>query len=213
MGKSLAKEFTDPSIYHKTFAWDSETLGDYSEFTQNGYRADHNVTLTARAEDIQKPKKYFENLEIIEPSKSDEWEQVIQIQIETGEASNMNREKPLSRDEWERFYRHQISRYQKLIARGQGLWFCARVRGEIVGSLGIFMDTPGTIRYQIVSTKPSYQRRGICGTLVHAAALYALQNLKAETLVMVADGEYHAAKVYESVGFKPTEKLYGLAKY
>ena len=36
--------------------------------------------------------------------------------------------------------------------------------------------------------------------------------MKVETLVMVADEEYHAAKVYESVGFRPTEKLLGLCK-
>ena len=30
---------------------------------------------------------------------------------------------------------------------------------------------------------------------------------------MVADPEYHAAKVYESVGFIPTEKSIGMYKY
>jgi hypothetical protein len=33
-----------------------------------------------------------------------------------------------------------------------------------------------------------------------------------ETLVMVADESYHAAKIYESVGFAPQEKMYGLCR-
>lgn len=35
----------------------------------------------------------------------------------------------------------------------------------------------------------------------------------AQTLVMVADPEYHAAKVYESVGFEPTQKAIGMCRY
>jgi hypothetical protein len=31
-----------------------------------------------------------------------------------------------------------------------------------------------------------------------------------EKLVMVADENYHAARIYESVGFKPVEKIYGV---
>lgn len=31
-----------------------------------------------------------------------------------------------------------------------------------------------------------------------------------DTLVMIADEHYHAARIYESVGFKPVEKIRGL---
>jgi len=31
-----------------------------------------------------------------------------------------------------------------------------------------------------------------------------------KTLVMVADENYHAAKIYESIGFQPEEKQVGL---
>lgn len=34
-----------------------------------------------------------------------------------------------------------------------------------------------------------------------------------EKIVMVADEDYHAAKVYESAGFVPTEKIYGVCWY
>lgn len=41
---------------------------------------------------------------------------------------------------------------------------------------------------------------------VHAAASHGLEKMGAETLVMVADAHDHAAAIYESVGFTPTER-------
>jgi hypothetical protein len=37
--------------------------------------------------------------------------------------------------------------------------------------------------------------------------------MKLKKLVMVADEHYHAAKIYESVGFVPTEKQVGVNWY
>jgi len=40
---------------------------------------------------------------------------------------------------------------------------------------------------------------------VHAASRYALDEMGAETLVMVADPDYVAIRIYRSVGFEDTE--------
>ena len=79
----------------------------------------------------------------------------------------------------------------------------------MVGSLGIFTGKDVAC-FQIVSTHSDFQRRGVCSTLVYESASHALENMGAKTLVMVADEEYHAAKIYESVGFKPNQKQIGL---
>lgn len=47
--------------------------------------------------------------------------------------------------------------------------------------------------------------RGLAGTLVHHVSRFGFDELGAETLVMVADPEYLAIRVYRSVGFEDTE--------
>ena len=102
-----------------------------------------------------------------------------------------------------------MARYQKMSHAGLGHWFGAFLGSKLVGDLGLFVEN-GIGRFQNVTTHPDFRRRGICGTLVHAVATYALSNMGAKTLVMVADEAYHAAKIYESVGFKPTERQAGV---
>jgi predicted GNAT family acetyltransferase len=76
-----------------------------------------------------------------------------------------------------------------------------------VADLGIYRE--GALgRFQSVETHPDFQRRGICGTLVYESARYALKKMGLTELVMVADENYHAAKIYESVGFVPGAKEY-----
>ena len=74
------------------------------------------------------------------------------------------------------------------------------------------MIAAGMGRFQSVKTHPGYRRRGICGTMVHAIARRGLETMGAETLVMIADAEYHAAKIYQSVGFRPTERIVGVER-
>ena len=52
----------------------------------------------------------------------------------------------------------------------------------------------------------------MCTTLVHEAATGTLAAPGIATLVMAADATEHAAKIYESVGFRPTERLVALLR-
>ena len=103
----------------------------------------------------------------------------------------------------------KIRMYRKLLAEGRGLWFGAFIDGRLAGDLGLFVFE-GVGRFQTVGTHPDFRRRGVCGTLVYEAALQGLREMGAETLVMVADAQGHAAAIYESVGFAPTERQVGL---
>ena len=97
-----------------------------------------------------------------------------------------------------------------------GQWWGARIDGTMAGSLGLVRvdDVPGRSvgRFQLVGVDPAFGRRGVGSTLVHHVARRALFEDGLDTLVMCADATYHAAKVYESVGFKPTEKLVAAIK-
>ncbi len=189
------QEFTDPRIYHKTFAWDSEEIGEIKAFQEAGYKLEKSLVLTVDEGRLVPPKKMNEQIKIV-PLKGSDWNEVIRVQS----ASN---------PEHANFYPKQAPAYQKMVKAGHGEWFGAYFDNLLVGSLGIFKeDKIG--RYQLVSTHPSYQRQGICGTLVYKSAQYAFSKMGVEKLVMIADEDYHAARIYESVGFKQVEKMYGV---
>ncbi len=77
------------------------------------------------------------------------------------------------------------------------------------------LDTQGVgiARYQQVETRPTHFRQGICGTLVYRSAQIMLEEGAADVLVMEADADYHAAAIYESVGFQRTERNFAFYHY
>ncbi len=196
------KEFKDRSIYHMTLAWDSPTgeEGSAQDFIDDGFELDTSIVLSTS--DVNVPPKFNQDIDLKVISTKSDFEECIQVQL-----SCANDE--MSLESWEVFYRKTMSKYQDMISAERGLWFGATLDGKMVGSLGLFTD--GEVgRYQIVSTRKEFQRKGVCSTLVYKSAQYALEKMGVKTLVMVADEEYHAAKIYESVGFLPTEKQIGL---
>lgn len=203
--EDFRREITHPATYHMTFGWDSPTgeLGNAEEFIQDGFKLAQSIVLTATA--TVRPPKYNPDV-IVKPVVSDEdFETSIHIQVASGAEH-------LSKKAWEDFSRKQMTMYRRLIGHKRGQWFGAYLKDELVGGLGIFSD--GDLgRYQVVSTHPDHQRKGVCATLVYHTAKYAFETMKLKKLVMVADEHYHAAKIYESVGFAPTEKLVGVSWY
>lgn len=194
------EEFKDPQTYHLTFAWDCPDEGDLSEFLENGFRFEKGVALTARK--VHLPSKNHSSLVVRPLSTDEDWENSIQVQLTCGNET-------LTKEQWENFDRTQASRYRKMVDAGLGFWFGGFLGSKMVASLGIFRD--GDVgRYQIVSTHAEFRRQGICGSLVYQSAQYAFEKMGLKTLVMVADENYHAAKIYESVGFVASEKMLGV---
>ncbi len=72
--------------------------------------------------------------------------------------------------------------------------------------------TGGRARYQAVDTAITHRRRGICSRLLVDAARHAVATYGATDLVIVADPDYHAAGIYESVGFRPVERVCGVCR-
>ena len=93
-----------------------------------------------------------------------------------------------------------------LAEAGHGAWWGAFLDGRLVSSLGLFRAGDGLARFQTVETDPDFRGRGLAGTLVHHASRWGLAELEADTLVMVADPEYVAIRVYRSVGFSEAER-------
>jgi ribosomal protein S18 acetylase RimI-like enzyme len=191
-----------PEVQHFAFGWDGvhgET-GVVGPFLEAGFNLNQSVVLIARQ--VTSPPKT--NLEaVIRPLTEDwEWQQAGQNQVAC-------REEGHSLESYQVFKRDQMRRFRRMSQAGLGQWFGAFLDGRLVADLGIFAD--GRMgRFQDVGTHPDYRRRGICGTLVYQASRYAFEKMQVETLVMVADEHYFAAKIYESVGFRPAERQVGL---
>lgn len=196
------KEFKDPAIYHRTFAWDCPDgeEGDCSEFLAHGFELEKSTVLTAT--EVNLPQKFNQEIEVKEINLAEYSNKCVEIQVACADEN-------LSKKAWQNFYSKSMSKYNHLIDKGYGKWFGAFLKGELVGSLGLFKE--GDIgRFQIVSTDPDYQRQGVCSTLVYSSAKFALSKMGIKNLVMVADPDYHAAKIYESVGFTVKEIQIGL---
>ena len=56
-----------------------------------------------------------------------------------------------------------------------------------------------------METHPAARRQGLAGTLVYQAGRYALAQLAARTLVIVAEPDQQAIRVYRSCGFEVAE--------
>jgi ribosomal protein S18 acetylase RimI-like enzyme len=91
-----------------------------------------------------------------------------------------------------------------LTEAGHGSWYGAFLEGRLVSQLGLITDESGLARYQDVETHPAARRRGLAGTLVWQASMPALRG-DTRTLVMVADPEDVAIRIYRSVGFTIAE--------
>jgi RimJ/RimL family protein N-acetyltransferase len=196
------KEFTDPRIYHVTLAWDSSdgAIGDVSEFLKNGYELEAKGVLAATQVVI--PPKFNEKL-IVRPLQTEsEWNQIINLQINCADDN-------IPKDEWEKFYTSQSERYKAMTVAGLGNWFGGFIEGQLVCGLGIFHRN-GIGRFQIVCTDPNFRRQGLCGTLVYLSAQYAFTQMSINKLIMVADPDYFAIKIYESVGFKKQHIEHGV---
>ena len=196
---------TPPTTEHVMFGWDTPggEAGYAQPFLDAGFALDLCVVLTTEA--VHRPLKYHEEVSV-RPLKEDrEWEGALQNQIACREPGH-------ALEGYVTFKARQMARYRELAQSGKGEWFGAFLDGNVVADLGVFVED-GVGRYQAVGTHPDYRRRGICGALVHQAGRYAFERLGAKTLVMVADEAYHAARIYETVGFRPTERQASLCRW
>ena len=71
--------------------------------------------------------------------------------------------------------------------------------GRLIGYAGVY-HLNGLARYQDVMVLSEYRRRGIARTLIHRLATWVAQY--ADRQVIIADANYHATVLYQSLGFR-----------
>ena len=193
---------TPPETEHQVFGWDSPEgeLGVIRPFLQAGFRLNSDVVMTSNEPHSSPFPSGLVSIRALQTE--DDWQQAVENQV-------VCREPEFTEREYRTFRQLEMARYRELAASGHGAWYGAFVEQQLVADLGLFHQE-GIGRYQSVETHPDFRRRGIAGTLVFESARQAQAKYGIHTLVIVAEGESSAARLYGSLGFQPTEKQVGL---
>jgi GNAT superfamily N-acetyltransferase len=209
--QAFVTEFADlPRVSHRTFAWDrvdGETGAADAEFIARGYALDRSTGLIAGADALRAHPRENREVEVraLNPQAGQDeqfWKQLIDLQAAepppgTGGEYHL------------RFLRERQAGQRELLSAGRGGWFVALEGDRAVASLGVIV-TDRRARYQHVDTLASHRRRGIASRLVVEAARLTAAAHDVDHFVIVADPDYHAIGIYESVGFKPVETVSAL---
>jgi GNAT superfamily N-acetyltransferase len=193
-----------PQVEHQAFGWDTTTneTGTIQPFRESGFLLEHSAVLTAQRDNLI--SKVSPEVTLRRLQSEDDWNQSIENQV-------ICREPMFSESGYRIFRQRQVKRYRDMVSHGLGVWFGAFSGSWLVADLGLFCDRE-LGRYQSVQTHPDFRRQGIAGALVYNAALYALDHFNLETLVIVAETDSPAERLYQSIGFQITEHQLGIWK-
>ena len=196
-----AFEAAFPVAGHRTFGIDGTTgsVAETSSFTDLGLEPDVSSVMTATSvHEPQRPNREA----TYRPLESDaDWTQQVELTM-VGEEIGYDLEFSESR-----------TRPVPAAGRRRARSVVGRVRGRPAALVdGAVPGLPGLARFQTVKTHPDARGRGLAGTLVHEISRFGFADLEAETLVMVADPEYLAIRVYRSVGFTDSEVQVGVER-
>ncbi len=181
----------NPAIRHITFAWDDPTgaTGARDELVAAGFAVDVTQVMTAAAVTNPAPAA-LANL-AIRPLASDEVVRTAELAFSLGDHHD---------DTYRRFLQRRAAWHATLVTAGTARFWGALDGSELVASLGLV--TLGAIRrYQDVQTAPAYRRRGLAATLLATAAAEATT-----PVVIIAEPDSAASRVYERVGLRAVER-------
>ncbi|HET7328210.1 MAG TPA: GNAT family N-acetyltransferase [Nocardioidaceae bacterium] len=167
-----------------------------SPFTRRGLSIEGQAVMTATS--VREPPRPNRDADYRALASDDDWEQLVELRMTCIDAG-------LDPQSYREFSVAKVATVRGLVEGGHGAWFGAFADGRLLSGMGLFRAGTGLARFQSVETRPDARGRGLAGTLVHHASRYGFAVLGARTLVMVADPEYLAIRIYRSVGFAETE--------
>lgn len=192
----FATEFPDARHVALGFDTTEGTADDLAGLRERGMRVDASAVMTATA--VHEPPRPDHEATYRALRSDDDWAQSVELRV----ACNDDGLEPVS---YRSFVEAQTTTNRALVDAGHGAWFGAFLGGRLVSQMGLLAAGRGLARFQAVETHPETRGRGLAGTLVHHVGRYGFDELGARTLVMVADPDYLAIRVYRSVGFAATE--------
>jgi ribosomal protein S18 acetylase RimI-like enzyme len=192
----FAAEF--PQAQHAALAFDGVDgkVEDLAAFAERGMHCEVSTVMTASV--VHEPPRPNRQATYRTLTSDDDWAQSVELRV----ACNDEDEQDAGHLE---FTRLRAETNRGLTEAGHGAWFGAFVDGRLLSQMGLVAASPGLGRFQSVETHPEARGRGLAGTLVHHVSRFGFGKLGATTLVMVADPDYSAIRLYRSVGFEDTE--------
>lgn len=194
-----------PRVRHITLAWDGRDgdVGNVDEFLADGFDLQRSTSLVAGS---FHPSPVANTQVTVEPLHSDaHWQAHVELQALSDDQGH----EPTAHLA---FCRDRVVVQRSLVEAGLAHWFGAFLDGELAASCGIVVRG-GRGRFQDVATHPDFRRRGICSRLVYEVARHGRDRHGAERLVIVAELDSAAARIYQSLGFEPAERSAGLCKW
>ncbi len=186
-------EFPEFVHQHRAFTWIKGE--DVPNFKIGEYLLEKTVCLTAK--DVQQVQQIHPAITLRRIQLEQEW-----LELEKKQTERVSPEE-LS-PSFLNFNKQRFRDYKAMVDNNLGDWFIADLGGEWVGDLGLFHGE-GMGCYQNVTTYPGFEGRGIAHALVYGSAKYALKNYPIEELVIVAEENSRAQKIYQNLGFKVVE--------
>lgn len=182
-----------PDAGHRAIGVDGTTgsAADLEPLAQVGLEVETSTVMTTST--VHPPPRPNQEATVRALTSDDDWAQQVDVAV-AGESD-------YPRD----FATALNANNRRLVEHGHAQWFGAFLEGRLLASLGLVRAGADLARFQQVKTHPDARGRGLAGTLVHAAGRWGLGELGATALVMVADPDYLAIRVYRSVGFTDTE--------
>jgi ribosomal protein S18 acetylase RimI-like enzyme len=193
----FAGEFPDATYLALGVDGTDGYTGDADELAELGVTTEVNTVLTATR--LTAPARQDPDTVVRPLAGDNDWAEAGELRIAC------NDDGALSADHRE-FLERQLTEYRRLCDAGLGTWFGAFVNGKMRCGAGLFSDGSGPARFQDVETHPAHRRRGLASALVHHAGRCGLDELGARTLVIVADPDYHAIRIYRALGFTDSEQ-------
>jgi ribosomal protein S18 acetylase RimI-like enzyme len=186
-----------PAAPHRAFSVDSSdgALAGEADVVAAGLSVERSTVMVATS--VHPPPRPNTEVSCRRLESDDDWEQALALEL-TLDAE----EEP---DGHRAFVEARMGTHRRVAQSGHGGWFGAFASGRLVSGMGLFTDGSGLARFQAVATHPDFRRQGLAGTLVHHVGRYGLGELGATALVMVADPDDVAIRVYRSVGFHDAE--------
>lgn len=134
-----------------------------------------------------------------------DWEQSYQLQCEVGQ------EDGYPADSHALFIARRNETRRRQIESGLGQWFGAFEGNLMVAQMGLMHDD-AIARYQSVETRITHRKRGICAALLRHVGLWALDRAPEAKLVIVAEADGNAGRLYRRMGFAHSETIVGAVK-
>ncbi len=190
--------------HHYSFTWDEDQMGNLSEFLAADFGYEVTRVLVATRRSLNPPRYLRDGLLIRKLTSDQDWSQSLELQIVCAAPE-------FSGPAYRTFKKAQNAEYRKMSEAGLGDWWGAFIGERLVGDLGVFFDE-NLGRYQNVGTHPEFRAQGICQTLVHEVAQRSFsERPDTQSLVIQADANYVASRIYESLGFNHQETLHSVS--